>query len=154
MSTKKTIKYYIDTEGYIEALYVAAEKKGITTMDAISIYAGLGRCAVSQINVKGYVTARTGISLREAFDVDYRNYLIKPPVNKEEKKAPQEATKPAQTNGNDVVNLLAECLIEILAELKDRHKNIHYFTPEESLFISLCLQNKEKVKKVFTDETD
>ena len=153
MSTKKTIKYYIDSYGYIDALYAAAEKKGITTMDAISIYAGLGRCAVSQINTRGYVTARTGISLREAFDVDYRNYLIKPPV-KEAEKAPEEATKPAQTNGNDVVNLLAECLIEILGELKDRHKNIHYFTPEESLFISLCLQNKEKVKKVFTDETN
>lgn len=151
---KNSLKYYINTEEYFKAITDAADGKGLYSMGDICEYAGLGRNALTQMNRDGAISLRKGVAFREAYNVDYRNFLIKPPVNKEPKKAPEEAAKPAQTNGNDVVNLLAECLIEILAELKDRHKNIHYFTPEESLFISLCLQNKEKVKKVFTDETD
>lgn len=113
----------------------------------------------SSSTTPGNIVARNTIApqmaekIKAITGIDWRDYLNKPDQIQFEYAKP--ATTPAKDEDKaDYLELIADCLTEITAELKERNKNAFHFTANETVFITRVLEDTEYVKWCLEHKVD
>lgn len=116
-------------------------------------FVGVSANTNGNLIARNAIKSRTAEKIKSITGIDWRDYLNKPDQIQFEYAKP--ATTPAKDEDKaDYLELIADCLTEITAELKERNKNAFHFTANETVFITRVLEDTEYVKWCLEHKVD
>lgn len=143
----------VNGELYAEEIRKYCNLHMFTMTQFYTQFVGVSVNTNANLIARNSIRSGTAEKIKAITGIDWRNYPYKPEQIQFEYAKP--ATTPAEDEDKtDYLELIADCLTEITAELKERNKNAFHFTANETVFITRVLEDTEFVKWCLEHKVD